>query len=181
VSISGDTIVVGAYLENSNTKGVNGIQSNIGATDSGATYVFVRGGTTWSQQAYLKASNTGAGDNFGWSVSISGDTIVVGAHHEDSNATGVNGDQDSNFADNSGAAYVFVRDRITWTQQAYVKADSVLVDGQFGCSVFVDEIIVIGQCNGNSAFVFDTVISTTGTGTRGISDTTGTIMGVQLF
>jgi hypothetical protein len=59
---------------------------------SGAAYVFVRQGTTWTQQAYLKASNTEAVDRFGRSVSISGDTIVVGATEEDSNSTGVNGD-----------------------------------------------------------------------------------------
>jgi hypothetical protein len=121
VSISGDTIVVGAYREDSNATGVNGTQGN-GATDSGAAYVFVRNGTSWTQQAYLKASNTGEGDRFGWSVSISGDTIVVGAFNEDSNATGVNGTQTDNRAGNSGAAYVFVRNGTSWTQQAYLKA-----------------------------------------------------------
>jgi hypothetical protein len=69
----------------------------------------VRDGITWTQQAYLKASNTEAGDYFGFSVSISGDTIAVGAHGEDSNATGVNGDQSNNNATDSGAVYVFVR------------------------------------------------------------------------
>jgi hypothetical protein len=98
VSISEDTIVVGAQHEDSNTTEVD----NTHATSSGAACVFVRNGTTWTQQAYLKASNTGAGDNFGWSVSISGDTIVVGAWHEDSNATGVNGDQDNDYAPDSG-------------------------------------------------------------------------------
>jgi hypothetical protein len=87
VSISGDTIVVGAMYEDSGATGVDGDQGS-GATDSGAACVFVRG-TTWTQQAYLKASNTGAGDNFGYSVSISGDTICSGAWQEDSNATGV--------------------------------------------------------------------------------------------
>ena len=58
---------------------MNGNQSNNSAVDSGAAYVFVRNGTTWTQQAYLKASNTGAGDQFGWSVAVSGDTVVVGA------------------------------------------------------------------------------------------------------
>ena len=50
----------------------------------------MRSGTTWSQQAYLKASNTGAGDYFGSSVAVSGDTVVVGATGEDSSTTGVN-------------------------------------------------------------------------------------------
>ncbi len=59
---------------------------------------------TISQQAYLKASNTGSGDRFGSSLAISGDTVVVGAPNEDSSATGVNGDQTNNLAPESGAA-----------------------------------------------------------------------------
>ena len=50
--------------------------------------MFLRTGTTWAQQAYLKASNTGATDQFGVSVAIAGDTIVVGANLESSNGTG---------------------------------------------------------------------------------------------
>jgi len=60
-----------------------------------------------AQQAYLKASNTDAGDDFGRSVAISGDTVVVGAPYEDSSAIGVNGNQSNNSASNAGAAYVF--------------------------------------------------------------------------
>ena len=62
---------------------------------------------TWSQQAYLKASNTEASDYFGYSVAVSGDTVVVGAYVEGSTATGVNGNQSDNSAWASGAAYVF--------------------------------------------------------------------------
>ncbi len=62
---------------------------------------------TWTQQAYLKASNTGAGDLFGYSVAVAGDTIVVGAYGEGSNATGVGGNQADDSATNAGAAYVF--------------------------------------------------------------------------
>jgi hypothetical protein len=58
-----------------------------------------------------KASNTNRGDSFGYSVSISGDTIVVGAYWEDSPATGVNGTQGDG-STNSGAAYVFVREHL---------------------------------------------------------------------
>ena len=82
-----DTIVLGAHEEDSNADGVDGNQSNNSDHQAGAAYVFVRNGTNWSQQAYLKASNTGGpssgdsdGDNFGASLAISGDTIVVGAH-----------------------------------------------------------------------------------------------------
>ncbi len=59
------------------------------------------------QQVYLKASNTGAGDEFGYSVAISGDTVVVGARDESSKATGVNGNQGDNSANQAGAAYIF--------------------------------------------------------------------------
>ena len=74
---------------------------------SGASYVFRRENALWSQDAYLKASNTGPFDNFGESVSISGDTIVVGTTSEESSTTGINGDQTDNSTRNAGAAYVF--------------------------------------------------------------------------
>ena len=58
VAVSGDTVVVGAFSESSNATGINGNQDDNSAARAGAAYVFVRNGTTWSQQAYLKASNT---------------------------------------------------------------------------------------------------------------------------
>ncbi|MCF6264475.1 MAG: FG-GAP repeat protein [Xanthomonadales bacterium] len=106
VSISGDTLVIGAIGEDSNATGVNGGQSNNAADRSGAAYVFVRSGTNWSQLAYLKASNTDAGDRFGSSISISGDTLVIGATGEDSRSTGVNGNQSRSPGGARGAAYV---------------------------------------------------------------------------
>ncbi|MCZ8240150.1 MAG: hypothetical protein O9346_08695 [Leptospiraceae bacterium] len=115
VSISGDTIVVGAIYEDSNqttiTNGATASSDN-SATSSGAAYVFVRSGSNWSHQAYLKAPNSETNDQFGYSVSISGDTIVVGARFEDSNQTTItNGATASsnNSAVDSSAAYVFVR------------------------------------------------------------------------
>src|SRR5262249_55505941 len=110
VAVSGDTVVVGAPNEDSNADEVNGNQSDNSAVESGAAYVFVRNGANWVQQAYLKASNSEAGAGFGWSVAVSGETLVVGASTEDSNAKGVNG-SGTNSLDffNSGAAYVFVR------------------------------------------------------------------------
>ncbi len=116
--------MVGANEEDSNATGVNGDESDNSASNAGAAYVFTRGGTTWSQAAYLKASNTGVSDGFGIAVAISGDTLVVGAPGEDSNATGVDGNQANNTATNSGAAYVFTRDSTTWSQQAYLKASN---------------------------------------------------------
>jgi trimeric autotransporter adhesin len=89
------------------------------------------------QQAYVKASNTGAGDVFGWSVAMSGDTVVIGAPGEESSATGVNGDGSDSGAPDSGAAYVFVRSGDTWSQQAYLKASNTEAGDQFGRSVAV--------------------------------------------
>ena len=152
VAISGDTMVVGARLEDSNTRGVNGDESNDGATWSGAVYVFVRSGSMWTQQAYLKASNADANDLFGYSVAIDGDTIVVGAQGEASNATGVNGDETSNSAANAGAAYVFVRSGSMWTQQAYLKASNTAASYIFGNSVAISgDTIAVGSNYEDSA------------------------------
>lgn len=107
VAISGDTVLVGAKGEDSNATGVDGNEADSRAANSGAAYVFVCPGSVWSQEAYLKASNTGVGDEFGVSVAICGDTVVVGAESESSNATGVNGSQANNSAVASGAAYIF--------------------------------------------------------------------------
>lgn len=136
VAIEGETIVVGAFYESSNSTGVNGNQSNNSASGAGAVYVFTRDGTTWTQQAYLKASNTEAYDTFGASVGISGDTLVVGAQTEDGGSTGVNGIQ-TNGAGNSGAAYVFHRNGTIWTQQAYLKASNTGFEDFFGTSVAI--------------------------------------------
>lgn len=137
VAISGDTLVVGAEDEDSNATGVNGDQENDLAEDSGAAYVFTRTAGEWSQQAYLKASNAEFKDTFGWSVAISGDTLVVGATQEGSNATGVNGDQTDNSAWDSGAAYVFIREDGVWRQQAYLKASNTEIQDRFGESVAI--------------------------------------------
>ena len=145
VSISGDTVVVGAWLEDSSATGVDGDQGDNGAQFAGAAYVFARDGTSWSQQAYLKASNTGAFDNFGWSLSLSGDTLAVGAQYEDSNATGVNGHQGIDSATDSGAAYVFVRRGTTWSQQAYLKASNTGIDDEFGYALSLSgDTVVVG-------------------------------------
>ena len=137
VSISGDSVIVGAIGESSNASGVNGNESDNSATASGAAYIFVRSGTTWSQQAYLKVSNAGAGDRFGYSVGISADTVIIGAWSEASNATGVNGDETDNSAEEAGAAYVFVRNGTTWSQQAYLKASNTSAKDRFGYSVAI--------------------------------------------
>lgn len=154
VAVSGDTIVVGAYREDSNATGINGNQTDNSAGNSGAAYVFTRTGTTWTQQAYLKASNTGAGDGFGWSVSVSGDTAVVGAIGERSNAVGVNGNQLNDSVSLAGAAYAFVRNGTTWTQQAYLKASNTQVSGWFGSAVALSgDTLVVGSFNESSSAI----------------------------
>jgi len=152
VAVSGDTVVVGAPFEASNATGVNGNGANNSANGAGAAYVFVRSGTTWTQQAYLKASNTDAGDRFGWTVAVSGDTLVVGAPYEDSTATGVDGDETTNAAGQAGAAYVFVRSGTTWAQQAYLKASNAQAADYFGYAVSVSgDTIVVGAVDEASA------------------------------
>ena len=146
LSADGNTMAVSAYFEASAAKGINGNQNDDSIPQAGAVYVFTRRGTAWSQQAYIKASNTGEagtegnfgdGDQFGFSVSLSddGNTLAVGANAEDSNAKGINGDQNDNSMQSAGAAYVFVRSGTTWTQQAYVKAPNTTANVQFGYSV----------------------------------------------
>jgi hypothetical protein len=152
IAIFGDTVVVGAPNESSAAIGINGNQSDNSAANAGAAYVFVRNGSSWSQQAYLKASNTGAGDFFGIAVAISGDTVVVGAQLEESAATGINGNQSDNSASNAGAAYVFVRNGMTWTQQAYLKASNTDANDVFGRSVAISgNTIVVGASGEASA------------------------------
>ncbi len=143
VAISEDTVVVGAYGEDSDAVGVNGDDANDNSEGSGAVYVFTRAGTEWSQQAYLKASNNDAGDNFGFSVAISDEEIVVGANFEESNATGVNGDENNNLTSNSGAAYIFTRSASVWDQQAYLKASNTGASDYYGRSVAISAGTVI--------------------------------------
>ncbi len=154
VAIDGQTAIVGAIGEASNSPGVNGNQSNNAASASGAAYVFVRSGTVWSQQAYLKASNTESGDEFASAMALSGDTAVIAASREDSNATGVNGDQTNNSANSSGAAYVFTRSGTSWSQQAYLKASNTRANATFATSVAIDgNVIVVGSQSESSGAV----------------------------
>ncbi|MCW5551288.1 MAG: FG-GAP repeat protein [Verrucomicrobiae bacterium] len=133
---------------------INGNQLDNSLRDSGAAYVFVRDGNGWSQQAYLKASNPDAGDCFG-SVAISGNTIVVGAPFEDSNAVGVNGDQFNNLGTDSGAAYVFVREGTNWTHQAYLKLSNTESGEEFGGSVAMSGDTILVGVSGDDSFYPD--------------------------
>lgn len=159
VAISGETVVVGVHWEDSSTTGIGTIPNN-SATDAGAVLVFVRNGGTWTQQAYLKASNTGADDQFGTSVAISGDTLIVGAVQEDSSSPGVGGTPNEG-ASNSGAAYVFTRSGTSWTQQAYLKASNPGANDRFGNAVAID---------GNTAIIGAVDEDGSSTGVNGVAN-----------
>ena len=137
LSPDGNTLAVGATLEDSGARGVNANQADNSADLAGAVYVFTRSGTSWAQQAYIKASNADSGDQFGWSLAFSqdGNTLAVGAQGEASAATGINGNQEDNSAGDAGAAYVFVRRGAAWTQQAYIKASNAQGADRFGFSI----------------------------------------------
>ena len=137
LSADGNTLAVGADGEDSLATGIDGDQRDNATGQAGAVYVFVRTDEQWQQQAYVKASNTGYFDFFGSVVSLSaeGNTLAVAATLEDSAANGINGDQSTNLAENSGAVYVFARSDDQWQQQAYVKASNTDGDDTFGVAV----------------------------------------------
>ena len=105
------------------------------AGDSGAVYIFERQNSSWSQTAYLKASNIDIGDVFGVSLTLNrqGNTLAVGAPFESSRSTGINPNgQSDNSLPNSGATYIFVRGSNGWIQQAYIKAPNAKPFNYFG-------------------------------------------------
>lgn len=136
VAVSGETVVVGAR----------------GIGVGGAAYVFVRAGGAWLLQAKLAADDTAGGDNFGFSVAVSGDTAVVGARFAD---VGSSRDQ--------GSAYVFARDGVRWSQEANLAGSNGAGGDSFGFAVGASaETVVVGAVNDDvnanenqgSAYVF---------------------------
>ncbi|GAA0465503.1 hypothetical protein GCM10009096_02620 [Parasphingorhabdus litoris] len=119
VAISGETAVAGAIGDDQN------------GDNSGAAYVFVRSGTTWSQQMKLIAADGAEGDAFGQSIAISGDTLVIGAPHDDDKGIG------------SGSVYVFTRSGTTWYQQAKLTAADGAEGDLFGISVAVSHNTIL--------------------------------------
>jgi len=104
-----------------------------GGSNAGAVYVFTRSGGAWVEQAKLMASDAQASDQFGVSVSVSGDTAVIGADRE---ATG---------GSNAGAVYVFTRSGGAWVEQAKLMASDAQANDVFGASVAVSgDTAVIG-------------------------------------
>jgi hypothetical protein len=157
LSADGSTLAVAAPFEDSSTKGV-GTTPDEAATDSGAAYVFARTGTTWAQQAYVKASNTEANDRFGAAIAITpdGNTLVVGADGDDSNSSAM---PDDNSATDSGAAHVFTDVSATWAEAAFLKAATPLAGDGFGLALAIGSSLVIGAPNEanatGGAYVFD--------------------------
>lgn len=137
LNYNGSILAVGASSEDSNSTGVNGDSSNNSASGSGAVYLFALADSLWAQEAYIKASNTDAGDAFGVSLSLdnSGNILLVGATAERGGSTGVNGDDSDNSSYFSGAAYLFSKEDNTWTQKFYIKASNTNTHDRFGSSV----------------------------------------------
>jgi len=128
VAVSGDTAAVAA--PNANALGA----------DSGAVYVFVRSGTTWSQQAKITPADGTVNDAFGHSLALEGDTLVVGA------------DQHTGAAPNSGVAYVFARSGTTWSQQGELAASDAAANDAFGKSVSLSGgMVVVGASQRSDA------------------------------
>lgn len=151
LSDNGNTLAVGAYKEDGANGGINPLP-NVSAPDAGAAYVFTRSGSTWSQQAYIKAGNSSGfvskGDYFGLSVDLdaSGNILAVGAPYEDGNGKNVNPGANESAA-NSGAAYVYNRSGSAWAFTAYLKASNTGAGDNFGASVGIagnGNFIIVG-------------------------------------
>ena len=154
LSANGNTLAVSANYEDSNGSD----ESNNDASNSGAVYLFSYADNNWVQSDYLKSSNPDASDNFGYSLSISADgsTLAVGATSEDSDATGIDGDDSNNNVSGSGAVYLFSEGDSGWAQTAYIKAsnnDGVKTSDGFGYSVTLDadgDTLVVGATSEDS-------------------------------
>lgn len=136
VAVWENTVAVSATGEASAATGVNGDQDDNSAPRSGAVYVFRRSDSSWAREAYIKASNTDADDSFGEALALWGDTLAVSATGEDSAASGINADgQTDNSSSDSGAVYVFRRFDSAWVQEAYLKASNSNESDRFGASL----------------------------------------------
>jgi len=157
VALSGDTAIVGAPYEDSNqTTITNGpaasLNNSLGA--SGASYIYKRTGTTWAQEAYLKASNSKGSALYGTSTSLSGDTAIVGAYGEASNQTTITNGVTSSLNHSlgrPGASYIYKRSGSAWAQEAYIKASNANAWEDFGSAVSLSgDTAIIGANNEGS-------------------------------
>jgi hypothetical protein len=148
---------VGAVNEASCATGVNGDQTSNSCPGSGAVYVFTRTAGIWTQQAFVKASNSSG--QFGWGLALKGNTLVVGAPSEASCATGIDGNQADKGCPGAGAVYIFTRTNTLWSQIAYVKAVHPGLQsfaGSFGNILAFDgTALAVGAADNNCATGFN--------------------------
>ena len=145
VALDAGTAVVGAHY------------ADVVFSGQGAAYVFVRDGDAWSEQGKLVSDDAFFGDEFGFSVAISGDTAAVGALFADAGGT-----------ENEGEAYIFSRTNGTWSQAAKLFPDAVTMGGEFGIGVALDgDTAVVGAESApvdgefrGAAYVFSSAIAT---------------------
>ena len=126
VAISGDTVVIGAP------------NANAGADKSGSVFIFARSGKTWKQRAKLVGDNPEAADNFGESVSVDRNTVIIGVPRDDDAGR------------DAGAAYVYFRDGVTWKKQAKLIPADLGGSDAFGEAVFVHVNTAIVGANGHT-------------------------------
>lgn len=139
VSISGNNIIAGASKENSN------------GSASGAAYLFSLNGSTWTETQKLTASDAAADDQFGYSVSISGNMFIAGAY----------GNSDAGTA--SGSAYIFKFNGTNWSEIDQLTASDADTSDYFGYSVCINSNqAIVGAyqnsdngVNSGSAYLFD--------------------------
>src|SRR6185503_3507923 len=140
LSDDGNTLAVGSIDEDCLCTGVvqdaasqAGLGDQKADTSAGAAAVFVRSGTMWTQQAYVKSSNSSPNDWFAVRLVLSGDgnTLALGAQNEDSAAKGIDGRQNDESADEAGAVYLLTRNGATWSQLAYLKGSNTEAFDEF--------------------------------------------------
>ncbi len=130
----GDTLAVGAPGEQSGARGVGGSQDDDGSDEAGAVFVFTRTGNTWAQQEYLKATNTGARDNFGYAVALSDDGLVIAAGAPDESSPSVELPEDDSQL-GAGAVYLYRRNGTAWATDGFLKAAFASNGDSFGRAV----------------------------------------------
>lgn len=137
LSADGETLAVGAPSEDGGGAGVNPAHDDA-MRDAGAAYVFRRDATgDWAKADYLKATNPGEGDEFGYALTLSADgrTLAVAAAYEDGSGTGVN-PVDDDAAEGAGAVYVFRHgEDAGWSDPVYLKASNTDAHDLFGFSL----------------------------------------------
>ncbi len=136
VAISGDFAIIGAYQEDEDASGTNTLSA------AGSAYIFKQTAGVWAQQKKIIASDRNTDDEFGFSVAISGDFAIVGAHWEDEDVSGANN------LSAAGSAYVFKQTAGVWAQQQKIVATDRATDDQFGTKVAISgDFAIIGAPN----------------------------------